>query len=91
MILDFIIEQFCNFTGAVLSVLPDVPPTPQAVIDGGQWVISTIGGVIGILNMIYTPAIMTAVVVIAVGIFNFEWLYHSVMWVLKKIPMINIK
>jgi len=91
MIIDFIIQTFVTVTKGIFYVLPTIPATPQAVVDGGNWVITTIGGVMGILNMLFTPTLMAAVVLIAIGIFNFEWIYHSVMWVLKKIPILNIK
>jgi hypothetical protein len=75
----------------ILAILPNVAQTPQSIVDGGQWVINTITGVISVLSMIYTPVMLAAIMIVIVGMFTFEWIYHTTMWVVRKIPMINMK
>ncbi len=91
MIIDLMISVMIGFVKVVLGILPNVPATPSAIVDGGNWVTSTIGGVISVLSMLLTPALLAAVVLVIVGLINFQWIYHTVMWVVRKIPMVNIK
>lgn len=91
MILDFIIHVLTATVQAVLGILPNLPATPTAIIDGGQWFIDQIIGVISVLTTILTPALVAAVVVVLVARLSFEHIYHGVMFILRKIPMINIK
>lgn len=91
MIFTFIIHALLSLVTTLFSVLPTLAATPEAVITGGQWVIDTIYGVVSMFRMIYGSALMTAIVVVIVGLFSFEWIYHTVMWIVRKIPMINMK
>jgi len=91
MIIDFILDIFKTVYTTVLGVLPNLPQTPQAVIDGGQWAIDQITAVGSLLEMIVSTPLLVATMVVVAGIYLFEFVYHSVMWVLKKIPMLAIK
>jgi hypothetical protein len=91
MIIDFFINAMVSFTKTVFGIMPSVPATPQAIIDGGGWITETIGSVISVLNMLYSPALLAACMVVIIAMFNFELIYHALMWILRKIPMINMK
>jgi hypothetical protein len=91
MIIDFSIKVLVGFVKAVMGILPNVPATPSAVVSGGNWVMTTITSVISVLSMLLSPALLTACVLVIVGLINFQWIYHTVMWVVRKIPVINIK
>jgi hypothetical protein len=54
-------------------------------------VTTTITSVISILSMLLSPTLLAACVVIILGMLNFQWIYHSVLWVIRKVPVINIK
>jgi len=91
VIIEFIVWSLTSVVQLVLGILPNVPATPQPIIDGGAWVIDTIAGVISVLTMVYGQALLTAIVVVIVGILGFEQIYHTAMWVIRKIPFINVK
>lgn len=91
MVVTFIIHSMLSLIQTVLGVLPNVPATPQAVIDGGTWIVNQVAGVVSLLNVIFSSTLMTATIVIVVAMFTFEWIYHTVMWIVRKIPMINVK
>lgn len=90
MILNFVLTVIINLIQTIFGVLPNIPPTPQAVIDGGQWVIDTVASVIGILQLVYSPALLTVIIGVILVILNFDTVYHTAMWILRKIPMINV-
>lgn len=91
MITDFMITILTGSVQLILGVLPDVADTPSAIVDGGDWIIDQITSVISVLSMVLTPALLTATIVVAVGMLLFDNIYHGVMWVLRKIPILNIK
>lgn len=91
MIFTFMITSLISLVKTILSVMPTIPATPSAIVTGATWITDMVGTVASVLQMIYSPALMTAIVLIIVAIFGFDTLYHTVMWVLRKIPMINIK
>jgi hypothetical protein len=90
MILDFIIHAMVVFITAVLGILPNVPATPAGVTAGATWITDQITSVIAFLNLLYSPTLLAAILIIVVGMFNFEWIYHTALWIIRKIPMINV-
>lgn len=91
MIINVIINVLLEFLQLIVSPIPAVPAAPEAIVDGGAWIVSAISDVIGILRLVYGQTLLTALVVVFVGIYVFEWAYHSIMWIIRKIPMINMK
>ncbi len=71
----------------LFSVLPNVPATPQAVVDGGNWIVNTIVSIASVLQVLYTPALLTAIIAVTVALFSFERAYHAIIWVVKKLPL----
>lgn len=90
MITSGIIIFFLVIVQAIFSVIPDLPAMPQAVIDGGDWVVDAIAEFSSFLSMLYGPT-LGPIIVLVVGYYAFEHLYGVTLWVLKKIPALNIK
>jgi len=91
MIVTFIITTLLNVVKTVMGILPTVPAMPQPVIDAGNWVISTIIGMVSLLTMLYGTTLFAALIVVGLALLNFTWIYHTIMWIVRKIPMVNIK
>jgi hypothetical protein len=91
MIFTGIIIALLAVWNLILSVIPTIPATPTAITSGGTWVINTITGVVALLNWIFTPTLLAAFVVVFIAIMGFEQIYHTTMWVVKKIPFLSIK
>jgi hypothetical protein len=91
MITITIIKVFMAGVTALFGILPNVPATPTSISSGGDWVINSVAGIASVLQQIYTPVLLTAIIVVVLVLFNFERIYFLVLWVLKKIPALNIK
>lgn len=91
MIVQAIIALYFLAVKTVLDILPDVPATPQPVTDGADWVIDTVASVASVLQVVYTPALLTALIFCILALISFERIYYLILWVLKKIPALNIK
>jgi len=72
-------------------ILPTLPVTPAEVITSGQWVIDQIVGTVSFLRMLFSTPLLIAIMVVVVGMHTYPIVYHGIMWILKKIPMLNIK
>jgi hypothetical protein len=90
VIFTLIIVGLMELVKLILGVLPNAPATPQSVIDGGSWITSQIASVIGVLNYVFGSTLMAAIMVVVVAMFTWEYIYAGAMWVIRKIPMINI-
>jgi hypothetical protein len=90
MIFDFIVTALNQFLQTVLSVLPNAPAVPTALDSATTYIISTITGAVSLLQTIFGYTFFNTIIVIIVGIFLFEQIYHSVMWVIRKIPIVDI-
>ena len=75
----------------IFNVIPDLPDMPTSIVDAGEWVTTEIESVISVIRMLLGSTLLDAVVVVIIAMFTFEKIYHTALWVLKKIPMINIK
>jgi len=91
MLFNFIVNAIVSLVTAILSVLPTAPATPTVIVNAGQWTIDTINGVISVLRMIYGGTLLDAIIVVIVALFTFDKVYHATMWILRKIPGLNIK
>lgn len=91
MIITFMIITFLTMVRLMLWVIPSVPPTPEPIVNGGDWLIDQIEGVASMLSAIYGSTLLTAIITVLIFLLSFEYIYWATMWVLKKIPLLNIK
>ena len=81
----FLFDVILNF----LDLLPDMPEEVVAVLDEFFDLIFTNGWSIACFVIPMDFALMLLPLVILVA--NFERVYHLIMWVLRKIPLLGIK
>lgn len=90
MIFQFILDAILATVTAIFTVLPSAPALPSAISTAGTWVVTQVSNSIAFLNMIYGTTLLAAIIVVAIGIFTFEWIYHTVMWIIHKVPLIGV-
>lgn len=91
MILLFLLNVFITVIEAIFGILPSVPATPDAIVSGGDWVINSIATVRSVLSLVYGDTLLIAIFVVVIGIFSFDSIYRLVMWVLHKLPVLNVR
>ena len=81
----FLLDVILNF----LDLLPDMPPELVAVLDEFFDLIFTNGWSIAcfVIPMDFALILLPLVILVA----NFERVYHLIMWVLRKIPLLGVK
>jgi len=87
MIIEFFVAAIIFLVEAILGVIPNVPATPTAISTAGSWVITQVSNSMAFLTMIYGSTLLTAIIVVVVGMFSFEFLYHTIMWTVRKLPV----
>lgn len=75
----------------IVAPIPTLPTTPTAVTSAGGWAVTQVDNVIGVLRLVYGTTLLAAMFVIIIALFNFEWVYHSLMWLVRKLPFLSIK
>jgi hypothetical protein len=91
MIINFMIVTLITLVKSIFFIFPTLPATPSAVSSAGAWVTDTIASVTSVLQMIFGSTLLTAIILVIVGIFGMETIYNTIMWILRKIPVINVK
>jgi len=91
MIITFLLTAFLAIMQGLFSALPSIPPIPTAISDVGDQLIAFIGNSVSVLVMLLGGPLLAAAVGVALALFFFTKIYYVVMWVLKKIPLINLK
>lgn len=91
MIVEYLLSTILNILQVLLGVLPDLPDMPTAITDGTSWVLTQIASVISVIEMYLSRPLLLASITVGVGILIFEYGYSFVMFILRKIPVINIK
>jgi len=91
MILEFLLTAFLALVMGLFGWLPNIPPIPTAISDMGEQVIDIVAGVASILAMLLSPALLLAGTSAIIVMIFFHQIYFVVLWVLKKIPFINLK
>lgn len=91
MIINILITFFFTVQTAFMDLFPSIPAIDSEISDGGDFVLDVINDVAGVLTLIYSHGLLQAIFAITIIIVAFEPIYHTTMWVLKKIPMLNIK
>lgn len=75
----------------VFVILPPLPPTPQVLLDLSTSLADILFNTMYFMSHVLTKPLLLAILGVSMGLFLFQPVYHSVMWVLKKIPVLGIK
>lgn len=91
MIFNFIFDIILKFLLSVFSILPSLPEMPEEIVTAVQWGLDLIAGTVSLFNQIFSPPLFIAMITVSFGLIIFENVYHLVMWIVKKIPMLAIR
>jgi len=91
MIIEALWNMIVEVTTTLFSVMPSLPEMPEAIIDGADAILNLGEQAVWFLQYIFSPIFLNAVIGILVALFVFEKGYTMIMFVLKKIPFINLR
>lgn len=75
----------------VIALMPNLPPIDPAIEAVGDSIMGFMSQAYFLLAYIFSPPLLVFAFTSAIGILFFEHIYHGLMWVLRKIPVLGIK
>lgn len=90
MILANLFNILLSSIEVVLSLLPDIPSLPEELLSSAYSFIDLIFDNVGLLGLFIPISTIKVVVPLVLLIVNFDKIYKLTLWVLNKIPKIDI-
>lgn len=87
----FIVIAGIALLSTAFMLTPDLPPTPDYLILLQDSFNEFLHRVMGFIFYFLSPNLAYASLIIVAAVFASEPIYHGVMWVLRKIPVLGIK
>lgn len=91
MITEFFINIVGSLVSLVFGILPNLPDLPQSAYNSINSFLDLIFNYAGLIDVFIPLQHIKILVPLIIIVVNFEHIYNLVMWVLKKIPALNIK
>lgn len=91
MIVDGIVHVFLLVIEGIVNLFPSIPAISADVTGATTWLLNLISSGVYYVQQIVSVPLYDAILGIIVAIWGFEYIYHPIMWALKKIPILNIK
>lgn len=90
MILANLFNILLSSIEVVLSLLPDIPSLPEELLSSAYSFIDLIFDNVGLLGLFIPISTIKVVVPLVLVIVNFDKIYKLILWVLNKIPKLDI-
>lgn len=90
MFFEAILTPIFVFISSILKLLPDTMVFPESLVNSFDHVIDIIFSNLSFLGMFVRLDTIKILVPLVVFVVNFEFIYRLVMWLLSKIPILNI-
>lgn len=87
MIIEAIINLVTNLLKFVFNLLPDIPQLPASILTSLDNVFDTIFSHLDLLGLFVRIDTIKILVPLILVVYNFEHIYHFIMWIIKKIPL----
>lgn len=91
MIFEALLNMLTTTLTTLFSPLPALPDVPEAFTTATDAVIGTLAQGVYLLRYIFSTELLNLSLGILIAVFIFERGYNTIMFVLRKIPFINIK
>jgi len=91
MIIDALISILTGTVKLIFGVFPSLPAMSTSIVSAGDYAVTMISGFVGFFGVIYGTVLLTAIFVMLLALLLFDQIYFSTLWVIKKIPVLNIK
>lgn len=90
MITEFFINIVGGLVNLVFSILPNLPSLPTTATNSINSFLDIIFNYAGLIDVFIPLQHIKILIPLILVVVNFEHIYHLVLWVLKKIPALNI-
>jgi phage-related minor tail protein len=87
MILELVVNIIADIFTGLNKIIPDIPDMPTEIDTIAQTVTTTIASGWATLAGFFGAGFLFSILIIVIGIINFEHIYHLTMWVIRKLPI----
>lgn len=85
MIFELIFAVFNTVVTGLFGIFPSLPEVPEVVETSGEWLLTVTRRAMGFVSWILTPQLLVAGIGALIAIWQFERIYHIVLYVIKRI------
>lgn len=82
-ILDFLVELLFGWI--------NIPQMPTSLTDTISTFLDLIFNNLTLASFFISPFIIKIIIPIVLFLLNFKWIYHAIIWLIKKIPFLSIE
>lgn len=90
-----LLEALLNFVywmfGFQFSIIPNVPPLPQPIIDSLNGYLDIALSGVGVVRYFIGDILFNAIIIVGIAILVFDYAYSIFLWAIRKIPFLGIK
>lgn len=90
MIIESLLTLISNFISFILNLLPNLPSVPDKIYNSVNGFINLIFSYCGLLGVFVDLDLIKTLIPLLIIVINFEYIYRLVLWVIRKIPFLNI-
>lgn len=91
MLIEKLFSLWLDIQFFLLTIPPDLPPMPQSITDAGDIIISMFADAANVVAYLYGTVFYKALLGVSIVAFSFDYLYKFLIWILRKIPLLNIE
>jgi len=86
----FIIGIAIALVTYVVGFMPNLPPIDPGIVAVGDSINGFMSQAYFLLCYIFSPVLVVFAITAGIAIMTFEHIYHGIMWILRKIPVLGI-
>ena len=90
MIIEAFFDLIYNLNSFIFSMLPSFPDMPDKIINSINNFLDLIFNNAGLLGLFLPLDLVKVILPLTLIVINFDYIYGLILWVLKKIPFINV-
>lgn len=91
MIIEGLLKVVSFILNFVFDLLPDLPEMPSSIVSAIDNVLDVIFGNVGLFGIFVPLNIVKILIPLWLVVYNFDKIYSLLFWVIKKIPILNIR
>lgn len=91
MIVEWMINLGVNLFDVLMSMIGVLPDLPQAIIDAIDFVFNLMFDGVALASIFLDFNMVKLLIPLAIAVFNFDAIVKLIMFILKKIPILDIK
>lgn len=90
MIIEAFFDLIYNLNSFIFSMLPSLPEMPDKIVNSIDNFLDLIFNNAGLVGLILPLDLVKVILPLTIIVINFDYIYGLILWVLKKIPFINV-